>query len=160
MLGTALLIFREVLEASLIVSVVCAATRGVPERGTWVAGGVAAGVLGSLVLAVFAGAIGSAINGVGQELFNACVLLAAVAMIGWHAIWMASHGRQLALQTRTLGSSVSSGERPLAALLVVVAIAVLREGSESVLFVYAQSANGSDMAELSIAVSVGLLSGI
>jgi len=42
----------------------------------------------------------------------------------------------------------------------VVAIAVLREGSESVLFVYAQSANGSDVTELSIAVSLGLLSGV
>jgi high-affinity iron transporter len=159
MLAIALLVFREVLEASLIVSVVCAATRGVSGRARWVGAGVAAGALGALLVAAFAGAVGSAVNGVGQELFNASVLLAAVVMIAWHAIWMASHGRQLTAQTKSLGAAVSAGDRPLTALLVVVAIAVLREGAESVLFIYAQAASGSDRISLAGGVALGLISG-
>jgi high-affinity iron transporter len=159
MLGIGVLILREVLEASLIISVVYAATRGIPGRGRWVGLGVAAGVAGALLVAAFAGAIASAVSGVGQEVFNASVLLAAVVMIGWHAVWMSSHGKALVAKLKSVGTEVSVGHRPLAALLVVVAIAVLREGSESVLFVYAQAANGSDWIDLVAGVSAGVLGG-
>ena len=142
MLGTGLLVFREVLEAALIVSIVCAATRGVRGRGLWVGSGIGAGTLGAIVVAFFASAIAAAVSGIGQELFNAVILLAAVAMIGWHAIWMASHGRELAMEMKGVGSAVQAGSRPLSALLIVVAIAVLREGSEVVLFLYGQAASG------------------
>ena len=36
MLGNLILVFREVLEAALIVSIVAAATRGLPGRGAWI----------------------------------------------------------------------------------------------------------------------------
>jgi high-affinity iron transporter len=160
MLGTGLLVFREVLEAALIVSVVCAATRGVPGRGRWVGGGIVLGVLGALVVAVFADAISAAMSGIGQELFNASVLLAAVAMIGWHAIWMASHGRELALQMQSVGSAVLAGSRPLSALLVVVAIAVLREGSEIVLFLYGQAASGAGAVAIAGGIALGVAGGV
>src|SRR6202171_138153 len=159
MLGIAVLILREVLEASLIISVVYAATRGIPGRGRWVGLGVAAGVVGALLVAAFAGAIASAVSGIGQEVFNASVLLAAVVMIGWHAVWMSSHGKALGTKLKSVGSEISVGHRPLAALLVVVAIAVLREGSEAVLFTYAQAANGSDWTDLAAGVSAGVLGG-
>jgi high-affinity iron transporter len=160
MLGTALLVFREVLEASLIISVVCAAARGAPGRDRYVGGGIALGVFGALLLALFADAIGSAVSGIGQELFDAGVLLAAVIMIAWHAIWMASHGRELAARTRSLGSAVSSGSEPMTALLVVVAVAVLREGAESVLFIYAQAAGGAGWVGLASGVALGIVTGV
>jgi len=158
-LGIGVLILREVLEASLIISVVYAATRGIPARGRWVGLGLGTGVAGALLVAAFAGAIASAVSGIGQEVFNASVLLAAVVMIGWHAIWMSSHGKTLVTKLKSVGSEVSVGHRPLAALLVVVAIAVLREGSEAVLFVYAQAANGSDWIDLVAGVGAGVLGG-
>lgn len=160
MLGTALLVFREVLEAALIVSVIFAATRGVAGRARWIGAGIAAGVAGALLVAASAGAIASAVGGLGQEVFNAGILLAAVVMIGWHAIWMAIHGRELAVRMKAVGSDVSGGNKPLAMLLAVVAVAVLREGSEAVLFVYAQAANGSDSLSLAAGVAVGLIGGI
>lgn len=36
MLATLLIVFREVIEAGLIVGIVLAATRSVPSRGLWV----------------------------------------------------------------------------------------------------------------------------
>ena len=160
MLGTGLLVFREVLEAALIVSIVCAATRGVRARGAWVGGGIAFGVLGALLVAFFADVIAAAVSGVGQELFNASVLLAAVVMIAWHAIWMASHGKELAMQMKSVGGAVQSGARPLSALLIVVAIAVLREGSEVVLFLYGQSAGGAGALELAGGIALGIVGGV
>jgi high-affinity iron transporter len=160
MLATLLLVFREVLEAALIVSIVAAATRGVPRRGAWIGAGIGAGVLGAVLVAAFASAIAGAMSGMGQEWFNASVLLAAVAMIGWHVVWMARHGRELAVQMKQVGSAVSAGHRPLTALLVVVAIAVLREGSEVVLFGYGLLASGSSAGSLALGGLLGVVCGV
>jgi high-affinity iron transporter len=158
--GIAVLVFREVLEAALVVSVVFAATRGVPARARWIGAGIAAGVLGAVAVALSAGVIADAAAGMGQELFNSTVLFAAVAMIAWHAIWMASHGKQLALQMHALGAEVSVGRRPLAALLIVVALAVLREGSEIVLFLFAQAAGGSGWIDVAGGIVLGVGGGV
>lgn len=157
--GIAVLVFREVLEAALVVSVVFAATRGVPGRGRWIGAGILAGVLGSVAIALSANVIADAAAGMGQELFNASVLFAAVAMIAWHAIWMATHGREIALQMQTLGDEVSVGRRPLAALMIVVTLAVLREGSEVVLFLFAQVAGGSDWIDIAGGIVLGVAGG-
>src|SRR5471032_2364683 len=96
MLGALIIVFREVIEAGLIVGIVMAATRGVAGRGRWVSFGIGAGVLGAAVVAIFAGAISQAFEGAGQELFNASVLGIAVLMLMWHNAWMARHGREIA----------------------------------------------------------------
>ena len=161
MLGIALLVFREVLEAALIITIVCAATRGVPGRGWYVGGGLALGVLGAVLVALFADRLADAFSGVGQEVFNAGVLLAAVGMIGWHVLWMAGHGRALAREMQALGNAVGAGSRSLLMLLVVVALAVLREGSEVVLFLYGMVAGGAGgvAGGLALGVSGGVAVG-
>ena len=153
------IVLREVLEAALIVGIVLAAARGVPRRGVWVTAGIAAGVVGSLVVAGFAEAISMALEGVGQEVFNAGVLLLACVMLGWHNVWMKSHGRALSAHMQQVGSDVSSGVRPLSLLLVVVGLAVLREGSEIVLFMYGLAAAGAEAAQMWVGSFVGLLIG-
>jgi high-affinity iron transporter len=136
MLPTAIIVFREVLEAALIVGIVMAASRGAVGRGLWVSGGIAAGIVGAALVAAFAATIAAAAEGIGQELFDAGILFAAVGMLGWHNIWMSRHGKELAGQAAVLGKAVRSGARPLWALAFAVALAVLREGSEIVLFLY------------------------
>lgn len=159
MLGVALLVFREVLEAALIVSIVTAATRGVPRRGIFVAGGVALGVLGAVLVALCAGFIANLLGGAGQDVFNAAVLLAAVLMIGWHVVWMSAHGREMAREMQAMGGAVKAGSRSLAVLLTVVALAVLREGSEVVLFLYGMSAGGIGAAGLGFGIALGIAAG-
>lgn len=160
MLAVTVVVFREVVEAALIVGVVLAASRGVRGRSLWVSGGLAAGVLGATLVAAFTGEIANALNGVGQEIFNATVLFTAVAMLGIHNIWMGRHGRELAASATSVGEAVRAGTRPLAALAIVVGLAVLREGSEIVLFVYgiAQS-QGTGAAGVAAGGLVGLAGG-
>jgi high-affinity iron transporter len=57
MLATLLLVFREVLEAALIVSIVAAATRGVRGRGSWIGAGLGLGLLGAVAVAACAGSL-------------------------------------------------------------------------------------------------------
>jgi high-affinity iron transporter len=160
MLPTAIIVFREVLEAALIVGIVLAASRGAAGRGVWVSGGIAAGILGACLVAGFAATISEAAQGMGQELFDAAILFAAVGMLGWHNVWMSRHGRELATHANRLGSDVRSGARPLWALSFAVALAVLREGSEVVLFLYgiALGGNGGPLA-MGTGGLIGLLLG-
>lgn len=159
MLAIALLVFREVLEAALIVTVVAAATRGVARRSTFIGGGIALGVIGAIAVAIFAGMIEQAVGGSGQELFNASVLLTAVVMIGWHVIWMSSHGKEMVRQMQQVTDSVKTGSSSVAVLLAVVALAVLREGSEIVLFLYGMVASGAGRLDLLAGVPLGLVGG-
>ncbi len=84
MFGTAVIVFREMLEAALIVGIVAAATRDVPKRGRWIVAGVLCGLLGAAIVAGFTDRISQLASGVGQEIFNASVLGIAVLMLGWH----------------------------------------------------------------------------
>jgi high-affinity iron transporter len=159
MLGALVIVFREVIEAGLIVGIVMAATRGVAGRGRWVSFGIGAGVLGAAVVAIFAGAISQAFEGAGQELFNASVLGVAVVMLMWHNAWMARHGREIAEEMLKVGAAVSKGAKPLTALSIVVGLAVLREGSEVVLFLYGIMAQGTSGAALLMGGVLGIAAG-
>jgi high-affinity iron transporter len=160
MLGALLIVFREVIEAGLIVGIVLAATAGVPTRARYVALGVGAGILGACLVAGFAGELANLFQGSGQELFNAAILLLAVCMLTWHNVWMASHGREMARELKSAGHQVVTGERTLSALAVVVGVAVLREGSEVVLFLYGIAAQGgTSMTAMVIGGALGLLAG-
>ena len=159
MLGALIIVFREVIEAGLIVGIVMAATRGVVGRGRWISIGIAAGLLGATVVAIFAGAISQAFEGAGQELFNATVLGIAVVMLMWHNAWMARHGREIATEMRNIGTAVSEGAKPLTALAIVIGLAVLREGSEVVLFLYGIFASGTSGAALLVGGLLGIAAG-
>jgi high-affinity iron transporter len=139
-----IIVFREVFEAGLIVGIVLAVTRTVPHRNRWIGGGVLAGVLLACVVAAFAGALSNLFAGMGQELFNAAILSLAVVMLTWHNVWMARHGSELAGELRRAGRAVVEGSKSLLALAIVVGVAVLREGSEVVLFLYGVLAAGGD----------------
>ena len=51
MFGSAIIVFRETLEAALLIGIIAAATRGLTGRNLWLAVGVGAGLAGSLVVA-------------------------------------------------------------------------------------------------------------
>ena len=136
MLGALIIVFREVIEAGLIIGIAMAVTRGIARRGYYIAAGVAAGVFGACLVGAFINTISGAFRGVGQELFNAGILGIAVVMLTWHNVWMARHGREIAVEMRQAGEAVRTGASTLMGLSVVVAVAVLREGSEVALFLY------------------------
>jgi high-affinity iron transporter len=159
MLGALIIVFREAIEAGLIIGIVAAVTRGVAGSRGVIAGGVGAGVLGALIVAAFAEQLSKAFEGSGQELFNAAVLMVAVVMLAWHNIWMAKHGRELAQELSAVGKAVAQGDRTLFALATVVGVAVLREGAEVALFLYGVLASGESGASVLIGGLGGLALG-
>ena len=161
MLGTAIIVFREVLEASIIIGILAAATRSVPNSKRWLAAGVLVGLVGSAVVAASTDVIGSLANGIGQEIFNSIVLGIAVLMLAWHNIWMSSHGAVLAASAKSVGKNIADGNSECSILLVIVGLAVLREGSETVLFLYGIAASDSGgQTSMLVGGMIGLLAGI
>jgi high-affinity iron transporter len=147
--GTAIIVFREVLEASLIIGIIAAATRSVPGRGKWIGAGLLLGIFGACIVAALTNEIAQLAEGVGQEIFNACVLGLAVTMLAWHNIWMSAHAADLSARARAMGAEIAGGARERSALLLIVGLAVLREGSETVLFLngIAAANGGADLRQ-------------
>ena len=161
MFETAIIIFREVLEATLIIGIVAAATRNVPNSRRWLIAGLLAGLAGAAAVAAFADAIGSLASGIGQELFNATILGIAVLMLAWHNIWMSSHGAELAASAKSVGRDISNGRSECSILLVIVGLAVLREGSETVLFLYGIAiSNEHGQSSMMLGGVIGMLAGV
>ena len=159
MFSSAIIVFREVLEAALVLTIVLAATQGVLKRHLWISGGVVGGLAGAVLIANLAEQVSMAFEGTGQELFNAAILFSAVAMLAWHNMWMSRHAKTLVAHLKQVGSGVSNGELPMYFLSTAVGLAVLREGSEVVLFMHGIAASGSDSGALFTGGLLGLAAG-
>jgi high-affinity iron transporter len=160
MFSSLVIVFRETLEAALLIGIIAAATRSITQRSAWILSGIVAGLAGACAVAALTGTIASMFEGVGQEIFNATVLAIAVALLAWHSVWMSSHGAQLAVNAKRVSQDVSEGKTELAAVAVIVALAVLREGAESVLFVYGVLSTGEVTPTSAVTGAVlGVMSG-
>lgn len=161
MFGTGLIVFRETLEAALFVGILAAATRSVANRARWLALGAAMGVLGSLLLAAAMGRISSWANGIGQDVMNVIILGMALLMLAWHTIWVSAHAREMTEDARRLGSDAAEGVGSLWAVALAVAMTVLREGAETVLFVAGLVSGGTEgTGSLMLGAVLGLVLGV
>lgn len=160
MFPTATIVFREIIEVALVVGIVLAATRGLPGRMNLVLAGLGLGLLGSIIIAFFTDSISQAIDGIGQEIFNAAVMFTAVGFLSWTVIWMKRHGRQLAQNLKEMGADVLAGDKSSYVIIGVVALATFREGAEIVLFTYGMLASGAyGMSDIIIGGAGGLVGG-
>jgi high-affinity iron transporter len=160
MLGVALIVFREALEAALLVGIIASATSTLANSRRWIGAGIATGIAGAVALALAAGRIGDSFDGAGQEILNAAILATAVVMLGWHVVWMKRHGAELSAAARTLGARIGAGSAALSAAFVAVALAVLREGAESVLFVFGMLSADNSIADALVGGALGATGGV
>lgn len=160
MLQIIIVVFREILEIALIVGILTAATKNIQGRTKWILSGLALGVMGSFTLAFFTDKISESLDGLGQEIFNGCILMAAAIMISWTIIWMQKHARSLSGELKNLSHSIQVGKKPLYTLLIVVFLSVLREGAEVVLFTYSSYISGVPVKDVILGLMIGLSLGI
>lgn len=161
MFGTALILFRETLEAALFVGILAAATRDLPQRWRLIGMGVGIGTAGSGLMALASGHISQLADGLGADLLNAIILCVAFIMLAWHCISSAQHGREMSSEARQIGHAVAQREQARSAVVIAIALTVLREGAEAVLFIlgYVSGHNASPQAVL-LGGGAGLAAGI
>ena len=135
--SSALIVFREVLEAALVVGIVSGRQQGRrrPRRvgGRRHSGRRARRLRGGGRRRRDPESRGRRRAGAAQRRPSCSP---PSAMLGWHCVWMGRHGRDIARHMSQVSRAVVQGSRPLYALGVVVGLAVAREGSEAVLFLY------------------------
>jgi len=156
------IVWRESVEAMLVVGILYTWLRSTPEgkRGlNYLWGGVAAGLALAVALALVLLGVSNWLSDEGQEWFQAIMSLAACALVVQMVVWMKKHGR-------TLKGELEGGARASVAsdnwwgLFILVAIAVAREGSETVVFLYgtvSAGEGGSNMLMLALAGVAGFV---
>ena len=157
MVAAALITLREGLEAALIVGIVLGVLRrmGYSDRSrpVW------AGVLAAIVVSVGAGlalnALGMALEGRGEEIFEGVAMLLAAGVLTWMIFWMQRQSQNIRAE---LESDVrrAVGTKSTRALFSLAFVAVVREGIETVLFLTAAAFSTSPVQTL-VGGALGLL---
>jgi high-affinity iron transporter len=137
-MGAAFVIaLREGIEAALIVSIVLAYLKqlGRSDRSklVWWGTGLAVGLSAVLGTAIFA--LGADFEGTAEQVFEGLVTLTAVGVLTWMIFWMRRQGARIKsdLQHKVDTALVAGG----LALAALAFFAVLREGVETALFLFA-----------------------
>jgi len=135
--ATFVIALREGIEAALIVSILLAYLRQLQRqdlsRLVW--WGTAAAIAISALVGTVIFVIGAEFEGTAEEVFEGLVTLTAVGVLTWMIFWMRRQGAQMKgdLQGKVDTALVTGG----IALGLLAFFAVLREGIETALFLFA-----------------------
>jgi high-affinity iron transporter len=152
--GAAFIIaLREGIEAALIVSILLAYLTQLGRRDrahlVWWGTGLAAGVSVATGTAIFA--LGAEFEGAAEQVFEGLVTLTAVGVLTWMIFWMRRQGARLRSELHEkVDTALAAGGLALAAIAFT---AVLREGVETALFLYA-AARGTAVASAGVAAQL------
>lgn len=155
----AIILLREGFEALLVVAALLAfMTRsGNADKRTWIWAGVAAGIGGSVVVALLVTLVFSATSAAGAdpELLEGITGVVAAAMLLYVSFWLHSRSSLHAWDTWIRDRSASALARnSLLSVAAISFLAVFREGSETVLF-YLGVASSIAPADLLLGLAAG-----
>jgi high-affinity iron transporter len=159
-----IVIFREFMEISLLVSIILAATTQVKSSRICIIIGIVLGFVGASIIAFFTRFISNALDGMGQEVFDAVILLVTAALLLWTICWMQGH-KNIKQQLKSDSNEIYSTLAYRLSLISIVATTMFREGTEIVLFMYSIITSSSVkivdyLTALTIAAASGLLFGV
>lgn len=145
MLNVLVVVWRESLEAMLVIGVLLAwiARQPTPaplRRGLWL--GVGGGLALALLLGLAAFAAQSQFAGQSLEIFQLAMVLFAAVLIVQMVMWMHRHGRVMKRELEDQAGR-SSGALGIGA---ITALAIAREGAETVVFLYGLGLEASGTA--------------
>lgn len=156
----AFIVWRESVEALLVVGILyswLSATSDGHKGLRWLWGGVIAGLALAGALALVLLGVSSWLSDNGQEWFQAIMGLVACVLVVQMVLWMRQRGRSLRHELER-GAAQQVQSSNWWGLLLLVMIAVAREGSETVVFLYGMIASGETAAQawsLALAGAVG-----
>lgn len=145
----AFIVWRESVEALLVVGILYTWLRSSPagRRGLpYLWAGVAAGLALACALALVLLGVSSWLSDEGQEWFQAGMALVACGLVLQMVVWMRRNGRTLKAELEA-GARSSVQHSSWWGLFLLVMIAVAREGSETVVFLYGTVAAGSEQSQ-------------
>lgn len=151
-------VWRESLEAFLIAGILYAWLKVNDDSGKGrraLFGGLATGVGLALLLGWALLTVQDELTGEALEIFQTATLFVAAGLITQMVLWMRKHGRRIKAQLHA--DLTEAAERSgYAGVAVVAALAVAREGAETVIFLYGL-AQGGEMASLTAGSLAGFV---
>ena len=153
MLVTVIIFLREVLEAALILSVLLAVSFQLNHSRKWIFPALLVGFIGALITAYYLGEISNLLEGTGQEVMNAGLLIIMMLLINIICVWLS----QFLFRFKDNDfSELTSFIRLI--LILNVGIAIMHEGAE--LSIYSYSFIQTHENKLSLILGGGLGLGI
>ncbi|MFC1988672.1 iron uptake transporter permease EfeU [Chloroflexota bacterium] len=157
MLGTLLITLREGLEAALIIGIILAYLSRTGNRQgfkpVWVGTGLA--VLVSLIAGAVIYLVAGELGGRAEQIFEGLAMLLAVGVLTWMVFWMRRQALNIKEHLHFQIQSALTGGSSFG-LVAIAFIAVVREGIETVLFLFA----ATRVAESAITFTTGGLLGL
>ena len=161
-MGNALfIVWRESIEAILVVGILYAWIRERGDAGIGLRhlfGGVALGISLAALLALAILSVQTQLAGTALDAFQVAIVFIAAGLIVQMVFWMRRHSRQLKHKLEAGLQRAAAGRSGWAAALLA-AVAVAREGSETVLFLYglAMERSGSELGSMFAGALAGLM---
>jgi high-affinity iron transporter len=161
MLQMSIIFFRELLEITLILGIVAAATQGVYKRNIYLIIGIGSGVVISFAGAFLISKLASLVSGSTQDIINAAILLISVIMIGITVIWMRKNVSTFKQNLKDTSLAINHGSLQGYAISALVAIAIIREGAEILLFSYGLiTAHNYSLSQIIGGTLIGSITGL
>lgn len=155
----AFVVWRESVEALLVIGILDAwlraETRDAGRARMFLWGGVAAGLAFAGLLAALLVGLADTISEDAQLAYTTAVVLIAAALILQMVFWMRKHGRSMKRDLETQ-LSTAIARQSWWGVFVLAMVAVAREGSETVIFLYGILSSGA-AGDLLSGVGAGLL---
>lgn len=155
------IVWRESVEALLVIGILAAwmaANEAAAAGRKYLWGGVLAGLAAAFALAAALMVFASALSGEAQDWFQAALVLVAGVLIVQMVFWMHAHGRTLKGELHG-GLSEATRQRHWWGIFALALIAVGREGSETVVFLYGILSAGADAMGGLVPVTGAILGG-
>ncbi|MBR8831683.1 MAG: hypothetical protein N5P05_001126 [Chroococcopsis gigantea SAG 12.99] len=162
-LPTFIITLREGVEAALVVGIVLAYLKkaGQQKANLWVYAGIFAGIVASAIIGVFFTWLIESLPEANQKyapviepLLEGSFSLLAIFLLSWMLVWMTSHARMMRQEVEgKLGAVFKGGLKEGWSIFILIWLAVVREGFESVLFIAAKFQQG-------LIPSLGAIAGI
>ncbi|MEX9783142.1 FTR1 family iron permease [Providencia manganoxydans] len=154
-------VWRESFEALLVIGIIYAWIKRHPDsrngmKFLW--GGVALGLLVSILLALLIYGVFNVLDDTGQSLFMVFMELLACILIVQMVYWMNKHGSSMKSEIES-GINRNAQHHNWWGAALIIAIAIAREGSEIVVFLssFIMSLNATNASEFAMEVGGGIL---
>ena len=149
MLAAIIVVFREMLELCLILGIISAALKNNTNRIRLVCAGVASGAMLCTMLALAFSYITNLFNGNGQEILNIIILSISIISISLTMLWIKEHAKNIY-------NKLSENYLDSLPVILIIALAISREGAEIILFLHGIAAAGSNITNIIMGSIIGV----
>lgn len=160
MLKIAIVIFRECLEIALLIGIILASTKHIKNSRMYV-------LTGAMIGLVLASSIAFCVRGIsrtygpnGDVLLDAAIILITTIIISWTVVWMQGYTQKIKHNIAELSEKITAKTASTMILTASIAVTILREGAEIILFIYSIASTEQISAnDYIIGLGIGGISG-